>query len=210
MKKFNQYELSKNDKQLIKNFQINEDYKTLFQEEQDTYWEKILESNRTSSLNKLYSKLRWMQSYKTTINNEYFLYDYYEKNFYNIFFYNINYIKEKELTTRKEDIDLFSVICSIVIDEYKYKRTLSYKIKLPNKYTKLYFKLIDKVFRQNKILDFKLKKINGEYFYYKYRKCHRHLKWNTRREFSEAVFKCGKFVDRIKLIKTLKYQYRAK
>ena len=203
MKRFNQYKLSKNDKQLIKNFRINKDYKHLSTEEQDTYWFKILGTDKTSILKKLYSNLRWMNSY-SSINSEYFIYDWYEKNFYNISFFNISR-GEYELTTRKEDIELFRIICSIAINEYKICRSLSFKIKLPNKCPKLYFKLIDKVFREHGIRDFKLHKIGGEYCYYRYIKCIPHVKWSSRRQFSEAFFRRGtRFVDRIKLIQTLK------
>ncbi len=204
MKRFNQYKLSKNDKQLINNFRINKDYTPLSAEEQDAYWFKILGTNKTSILKKLYSNLRWMNSY-SSINSEYFIYDWYEKNFYNISFYNTKDRKEYELTTRKEDIELFRIICSIVIDEHKIGRSLSFKIKLPNKCTKLYFKLIAKVFRENGIRDFKLHKIGGEYFYYRHIKCIPHVKWSSRRQFSEAFFRRGtRFVNRIKLIRTLK------
>ena len=214
MKKFNQYKLSKNDKQLIKNFNTSDNYRTLTKEECDEYWYNILQTNREKCLDKLYKKLRWMRSYETKINDStYFIYDYYEKNFYNIFFYNISDIKEeKKLTNRKEDIELFKVICSIVLDEFKYMRTLSYKIHLPKNNTKLYFKLIDKIFRENKEYRFKMKKIKCEYYYFLHRKCQMHLKWNTARELKESPMfsRKIKFIDRINLIKELRNQYKLK
>lgn len=168
MKRFHQYKLSKNDKQIIKNFEIDTNYITLNQEEKDYYWLKILNSNDKRILTELYSKLKWMNAYISIINDrEYFIYDYYEKNFYNIFFYNITDRKENELTTRKDDIDLFGVICSIVLDDIEYGNSLSYKIKLPTKNVKLYFKLIDKVTRKRfKNSRFIINKMNNSFYYY--------------------------------------------
>lgn len=169
MKRFHQYKLSKNDKQIIKNFKLNIDFKNLSKEELDEYWYKIL--NIPTKLNNFYTPLLDMQGYVSTINgNEYFFFDYNEKNFYNIFFYNMNDIKENNtnsLTNSRESIDIFKVICSIYLCERKKKRTLSYKIKIPHKFSKLYFKLIDKITReQYKNTNMKIKKIKNEYFYY--------------------------------------------
>ena len=168
MKKFHQYKLSKNDKQIIKNFKLDNNYKTLNQEEKDYYWSKILNTNDRKILTKLYSELMWMNAYITIINDkEYFIYDYYEKNFYNIFFYNISEKTDSELTSRKEHIELFRVMCSIILDDIKYGNSLSYKIKLPTKNAKLYFKLIDKVIRNiYKNSNFNIKKINNNFYYY--------------------------------------------
>lgn len=42
MKKFSQYKLTQNDKQIIKNFKIDCKYKTLFAGELELYWKRIL------------------------------------------------------------------------------------------------------------------------------------------------------------------------
>ncbi len=42
MKNFNNYKLSKNDKQIIKNFKLDREYKVLTKDELDEYWCKIL------------------------------------------------------------------------------------------------------------------------------------------------------------------------
>lgn len=203
MKRFNQYKLSKNDKQIIKNFEIDNNYRTLNQEEKDYYWLKILNTTNDRTLIELYSKLRWMNAYIAIINNkEYFIYDYYEKNFYNIFFYNITERKERELTTKKEDIDLFRVICSIVLDDIKYGNSLSYKIKLPTKYVKLYFKLIDKVTRKRfKNSRFIIKKINNNFYYYYKGKMHK----PSMKYLRSLVYAYNQpFIDAKKLITKLK------
>ena len=171
MKKFHQYKLSKNDKQIIKNFKLDVDFKILSQDELKRYWCKILNISYTKKLKTFYKRLWCMQGYVSIINgNEYFFFDYNEKNFYNIFFYNMNDIKENNtnsLTNSRESIDVFKVICSIYLEEKKNYRNLSCKIKLPNKFSKLYFKLIDKITREkNKKTVFNIRKIKNEYYYY--------------------------------------------
>lgn len=171
MKRFHQYKLSKNDKQIIKNFKLDIDFKELSPEDLFIYWKKILNTKNEKVLNIFSKPLLDMQGYVSMINgNEYFFFDYNEKNFYNIFFYNMNDIKENNtnsLTNSRESIDVFKVICSIYLDEVKKHRTLSYKIKLPHKFSKLYFKLIDKITKElYKNTNMKIKKIKNEYYYY--------------------------------------------
>lgn len=181
MKKFNKYILSKNDKQIIKNFSRSTDYKKLGTgntkdtEELDKYWLRILETSNKAVLKKLYKHLRDMHGYITIINStEYFICDYYDKNFYNIFCYNMSSNEIINLSNSKEHIDLFRIICDIVIVECNKGYNISYKIKLSSTNTKLYFKLIDKIMRlRYKQSEFILKKIKRDYYYYYKGICHK-------------------------------------
>ena len=174
MNKFNNYKLTKNDKHIIKKFKLDREFRILSKDELDTYWRKILnlsDTNKETKLKNFYRPLLDMKGYISIINdNEYFFFDYNEKNFYNIFFYNMNNLKEgniKSLTNSKDSIEIFKVICSILREERKLERSLSYKIMLPNKYTKLFFKLIDKSVREIwKNTRMNIKKIKNNYHYY--------------------------------------------
>lgn len=178
MKKFSQYKLTQNDKQIIKNFKIDCKYKTLFTGELELYWKRILnltECEKNDKNDKILKRFLYplldTQSYIVTIDNiEYMFFDYNEKNFYNIALYNITnnkFIDIVSLNISKNSIEIFKVICSILIEERKQKRTLSYRIKLPNKNTKFWFKLIDKVNRELwKYSQLNIKKIKNEYYYF--------------------------------------------
>ena len=213
MKNYNQYELSKNDKQLIKNFRTSTDFKILNQEETDYYWLKILDpifDKRKQCLNELYANLRYMNAYVCIIyGKEYFIYDYYVKNVYNIFFYNITDNIETDLTTSKEHINLFSVLCFIIINDILYKKSLSYKIKLPTKNVKLYFKLIDKVIRLNTTKVFNVKRYKKSYFYEsKIVIYNANTTFYTKRQLKEKyLYNRHPFVDRIKFLNLLKAKY---
>lgn len=201
MKNFHKYKLSKNDNQIIKNFNLDTKYRVLSTEEMNIYWLKILKSTNEKILKNFYKPLLYMQCYISIINGkEYFFFDFNEKNFYNIFFINISDANEynitniNKLSNSGEDIEIFKVICSIFIEERKKKRTLSYKIMLPNKYVKLYFKLIDKVNRQiykNTLLN--IKKIKNNYFYYY--KGNMDLWHNLRFLLTYSIHKKDPFID---------------
>lgn len=188
MNKFNNYKLTKNDKHIIKKFKLDGEFRILSKDELDTYWCKILNlsvTNKETKLKNFYRPLLDMKGYISIINdNEYFFFDYNEKNFYNIFFYNMNNLKEgniKSLTNSRDSIEIFKVICSILIEERKLERSLSYKIMLPNKYTKLFFKLIDKSVREIwKNTRMNIKKIKNDYYYYyrgKYNEIYRGIRF---------------------------------
>lgn len=207
MKNFNNYKLTKNDKQIIKNFKLDRIYKVLSKDELDTYWCKILnlsDADKETKLKIFYRPLLDMRGYISIINDtEYFFFDYNEKNFYNIWFYNMNDIKENsiiDLTNSRDDIEIFKVICGILREERKLERSLSYKIKLPKKSTKLFFKLIDKSVREIwKNTRMNIKKIKNEYYY--------HYRGNDElyggvRFLRTYVFHCKKpFIDIDKYIK---------
>ncbi len=126
-----------------------------------------------------------MKGYISIINGiEYFFFDYNEKCFYNIFFYNINDLDGKSiknLTNSRHDIEIFKIICCILREERKLERSLSYKIKLPKKCTKLFFILIDKSVRDIwKNTGMNIKKIKNEYYYYyrgKYAELYRSIRF---------------------------------
>lgn len=175
MKQFNEYVLTKHDKQIIKNFKIDCEYRTLSTEEQEQYWKQILNLSNSEKDDKRLKKFLYplldSRSYIATIDNiEYMFFDYNEKNFYNICCYNIThdkYVDINNLENSKHGIEVFKVICSLLIEERKLKRTLSYKVKLPNKKTKFWFKLIDKVTREIwKETQLNVKKIKNEFYYF--------------------------------------------
>ena len=177
MKRFQTYKLSKNDNQIIKNFKLDREFRELSKEELDSVWIKILNYEKFKSekiqkkLKNFYKYLTLMTGYSSIINGrEYFFFDFNEKFFYNIFFFELDKYKENSintLTNSKESIEIFKVICSILRKERNTKRTESYKIQLPNKFSKLYFKLIDKsnreVWKHSKM---NIKRIKTEYYYY--------------------------------------------
>ena len=146
MKQFSKYILTKNDKQIIKNFKIDCEYRILSAEEQEQYWKEILNLTESDKHNKRLKKFLYplldTQSYIANIDNiEYMFFDYNEKNFYNVCIYNIThntFMNINSLENSKHSIEVYKVICALLIEERKLKRTLSYKIKLPNKKTKFY------------------------------------------------------------------------
>jgi len=203
MKKFNNYILSKNDKQIIKNFSRSSEYTKLSTEDLDKYWLKILETSNEKALEKIYKQLRDVQGYVANINStEYFIYDYYDKNFYNIFCYNMSTCEIVNLSNSKEHIDLFRIISDIIIIECIKGYNISYKIKISSTNTKLYFKLIDKIMRLRcKQTRFKLKKIKGNYYYY-----YKGTRHKPTIKYLRSICHSYKkpFVDSIKIINELK------
>lgn len=168
MKLFNNYKLSKNDIQLIYNFKLDKDYISLSREELEEVWKLALNINDTK-IKQISSLMRHMKGYKTTINNaDYLIYSYYEKNFYNLFFYNLKTKNIREqLDLSKEKIILFSKMCDIFLHELESDKWLYYKINLPKRNLKLYFKLISKFLKQsNSSKKFNIKKISGLYYFF--------------------------------------------
>ena len=177
MKRFQNTRLSKNDKQIIKNFKLDREFRELSKEELDSVWIKILNYEKFESekiqkkLKNFYKYLTLMNGYISVINGkEYFFFDFNEKNFYNICFFELDNYQENSINTlsnSRESIEIFKVICGILRKERNTKRTESYKIQLPNKFSKLYFKLIDKsnreVWKHSKM---NIKRINSNYYYY--------------------------------------------
>lgn len=202
MKNFNKYKLTKNDKQIIKNFKVDCKYKTLFTKELELYWKQILNLSHSEKDNKKLKKFLYplldTQSYIAIIDNiEYMFFDYNEKNFYNICCYNITHNKFIDINTlnnSRHSIKIFKMICSLLIGEMTRGRTLSYRIKLPNKKTKFWFKLIDKVTREIwKETQLNVKKIKNE-FYYFYRGNQRN--WHSLRFWKTLVMHFKKpFID---------------
>lgn len=168
MKLFNKYKLSKNDIQLISNFKLDKEYISLSSEELEEVWKQALNIN-DKKIKQISSLMRHMKGYKTTINNtDYLIYSYYEKNFYNLFFYNLKTKNiEEQLDSSKEKIILFSKMCDIFLRELESDMWLNYKINLPKRNLKLYFKLISKFLKQlNSSKKFNIKKISGLYYFF--------------------------------------------
>lgn len=177
MKNFQNYKLSKNDIQLISNFKLDREFRELSKDELDEYWFKILNYQKlevhksNKRIKAFYKYLMNITGFVSIINNtEYFFFSFNEKNFYNIYFYNMNNIKECNnnlLTNSRESIEIFKVMCNILQLEREKQSSLSYKIQLPKKFSKLYFKLIDKfnriVWKNTKM---NIKKLKNNYYYY--------------------------------------------
>lgn len=204
MKTFNNYTLNKNDNQLIKNFKLDDNYTELIGSEKDNIWLKILNTTNTKKLRELYKNMRNMKCYITTINEvNYLIYSYYEKNFYNLFFYNIDTgnINER-LDMNRDKLILFANICNIFITELKNDAYLNYKINIPNKYSKLYFKFIQKIYKESKnTKQFYIKKISKQFYFYSKEKRYGPLPLFY---LKEKIYSYKKpFVDNIKIIKSL-------
>lgn len=177
MKRFHQYKLSKNDKQIIKNFKLDIEFRELSKEELKSYLSIILNYTNLKSqkiekkFKKFFSTMLYYAGYVSVINGqEIFFFDFNQKNFYNICFYNMSNISENNinhLTNSKESIEIFKVMCSIFIQEYSRERSQSYKVQLPIKFSKLFFKLIDKSLKQYYLYSrLIVKKIKNRYYYY--------------------------------------------
>lgn len=164
MKSFHKYKLSKNDKYLIKNFKLNYDYIELNHIELDKYWLKII--NNPTQLKTIYNNIRNQRGYLVMLDNkEFFICTYYEKLFYQILCYDVYNRKEVIFTDNKIHITLFSIISTILNKDTNINNYISFKIKLPKKKTKLWFKLINKLNKDKKFSLYKSQKC----YYYMYR-----------------------------------------